>query len=261
MRRYAFPFSVILLFFIMLSFPQEVFNGASEGLLLWFQIVLPTLLPFIIISNVLIQTNSISILSRIFGPAFQKFFHISIDGSFVVLAGFLCGYPMGAKVTSDLILTGRITKSEGTYLLSFCNNTSPMFIISYVIWQNLHDQTLLFPSLVILFASPILCSFVFRNIYKKDLSTKRAGKTSISSCIHFNFEIVDTCIMDGFETITKVGGYIILFSVLLSLLQMFPVKSAFISNICLPMLEITNGIPMLSKNILSQTENMFLYLH
>lgn len=192
MRRYAFPFSVILLFFIMLSFPQEVFNGASEGLLLWFQIVLPTLLPFIIISNVLIQTNSISILSRIFGPAFQKFFHISIDGSFVVLAGFLCGYPMGAKVTSDLILTGRITKSEGTYLLSFCNNTSPMFIISYVIWQNLHDQTLLFPSLVILFASPILCSFVFRNIYKKDLSTKRAGKTSISSCIHFNFEIVDT---------------------------------------------------------------------
>ena len=41
MRRYAFPFSVILLFFIMLSFPQEVFDGASEGLLLWFQIVLP----------------------------------------------------------------------------------------------------------------------------------------------------------------------------------------------------------------------------
>ena len=53
MRRYAFPFSVILLFFIMLSFPQEVFDGASEGLLLWFQIVLPTLLPFIIISNII----------------------------------------------------------------------------------------------------------------------------------------------------------------------------------------------------------------
>ena len=130
MRRYAFPFSVILLFFIMLSFPQEVFDGASEGLLLWFQIVLPTLLPFIIISNILIQTNSISLLSHIFGPAFQKIFRISTDGSFVVLAGFLCGYPMGAKVTSDLILAGRITKSEGSYLLSFCNNTSPMFIIS-----------------------------------------------------------------------------------------------------------------------------------
>lgn len=254
MRRYAFPFSVILLFFIMLSFPQKVFDGASEGLLLWFQIVLPTLLPFIIISNILIQTNSISMLSRIFGPAFQKIFRISTDGSFVVLAGFLCGYPMGAKVTSDLILAGRITKSEGSYLLSFCNNTSPMFIISYVIWQNLYDQTLLFPSLLILFASPILCSFVFRNIYKKNLPAKTAGKTSISSRIHFNFEIVDTCIMDGFETITKVGGYILLFSVLLSLLQMLPVKSALISNICLPILEITNGIPMLSKNILSQTE-------
>ena len=169
MRRYAFPFSVILLFFIMLSFPQEVFDGASEGLLLWFQIVLPTLLPFIIISNILIQTNSISMLSRIFGPAFQKIFRISTDGSFVVLAGFLCGYPMGAKVTSDLILAGRITKSEGSYLLSFCNNTSPMFIISYVIWQNLYDQTLLFPSLLTFVCLTDIVQFCFSKTFIKKI--------------------------------------------------------------------------------------------
>lgn len=254
MRRYTVPFSIIFLFFIMLFFPQEVFHGASEGLLLWFQIVLPTLLPFIMISNILIHTNSISVLSCIFGPVFQRIFHISVDGSFAVLVGFLCGYPMGAKVTSDLVLMGKITKNEGNYLLSFCNNTSPMFIISYVVWQNLSDHTLLLPSLVILVSAPMLCSILFRQIYKKDTLYK--GKESCrSACnIHFHFDMIDTCIMNGFETITKVGGYIILFSVLLSLLQAFPVQPALLRNVFLPMLEITNGIPMLSDSTLTPVQ-------
>ena len=41
----------IFLFILMLLFPQDAFKGASAGLLLWFHTVLPTLLPFIILSN------------------------------------------------------------------------------------------------------------------------------------------------------------------------------------------------------------------
>ena len=259
MRRYAFPFSCDFIIFYYAFFPTGSIRRSKRRTTALVSDC-PPYFTSVYYHLKYPDTNKfyLHVIPHIWS-CFSEIFRISTDGSFVVLAGFLCGYPMGAKVTSDLILAGRITKSEGSYLLSFCNNTSPMFIISYVIWQNLYDQTLLFPSLLILFASPILCSFVFRNIYKKNLPAKTAGKTSISSRIHFNFEIVDTCIMDGFETITKVGGYILLFSVLLSLLQMLPVKSALISNICLPILEITNGIPMLSKNILSQTEKICFY--
>lgn len=260
MRRYTFPFGLIFLFFLMLSFPQAVFHGASEGLLLWFQIVLPTLLPFVVLSNLLIHTNSISVLSRILGPFFQKIFHTSSHGSFAVLAGFLCGYPVGAKVTSELLLAERITKQEGRYLLSFCNNTSPMFIVSYIVWQTLKDSTLLFPTVFILFLSPILCSFFFRNIRKKKSQEKTIPINTQSLSIRFNFELFDICIMDGFETITKIGGYIILFSILVSLFQLLPIQSAFFQNILLPMLEITNGIPMLAKSALSDTQKYVLIL-
>ena len=230
MRRYTFPFGLIFLFFLMLSFPQAVFHGASEGLLLWFQIVLPALLPFVVLSNLLIHTNSISVLSRILGPLFQKIFHTSSHGSFAVLAGFLCGYPVGAKVTSELLLAERITKQEGRYLLSFCDNTSPMFIVSYIVWQTLKDSTLLFPTVFILFLSPILCSFFFRNIRKKKSQEKTIPINTQSLSIRFNFELFDICIMDGFETITKIGGYIILFSILVSLFQLLPIQSRFFSE-------------------------------
>lgn len=250
MRRYSFSFGIIFLFFIMLFFPQEVFSGASDGLLLWFQIVLPTLLPFIILSSLLIQTNSISFISRILGPVLKRIFHISTNGSFAVLAGFLCGYPMGAKVTSDLILSGRITKEEGKYLLSFCNNTSPMFIISYVICQNVKEERLVSPSLFFLFFSPILCSFLFRYFYRSKELHPGQLPMNCSEKLRFDFQTLDFCIMNGFETITKVGGYIILFSVFLSLLNTIQTNNRFIEYLALPMLEITNGIPILANSSL-----------
>ena len=51
-------------------------------------------------------------------------------GSYALLLGLICGYPMGAKLTADLFREGKITKSEAQYLLTFCNNPGPVFISS-----------------------------------------------------------------------------------------------------------------------------------
>lgn len=234
---------ILVFFFLMLIFPHEVFRGASEGLLLWFQIVLPTLLPSMILANLLIHTNSLFYISHVFGPVFHYLFHISESGSFSVLTGFLCGYPMGAKVTADLVSTGHISKSEGNYLLSFCNNTSPMFLISYVVLQNLKKPALMLPSVCIVCSAPVLCSFLFRMYYKPSAKPSFPHKMSLPSKKQFEFQVLDACIMNGFETITKVGGYIMLFSILFALFEHTPFK------FLLPLLEITNGIPLILKNI------------
>lgn len=238
MKQLFYMFTVIVLFALMLCFPMETFTGASNGLLLWFQIILPTLLPFLILSNLLIHTNSVSYISQLLKPFLKKWFRISDSACYAVMVGFLCGYPMGAKVISDLIRTNRITRKEGTYLLSFCNNTSPMFIVSYIVMQTFQEQHLLIPTVAILFLSPILCSFFFRRYYGIRNSSLESTAFEDKS-LHFNFQIFDTCIMNGFETITKVGGYILLFSILFSFGKYFPVKWL------LPFLEISNGIPFI----------------
>ena len=236
MKQILCAIASILFFFAMLCFPKETLSGASDGLLLWFQIVLPTLLPFFIFTNLLIYTNSITYISYVCSPLLQRLFSVSANGSFAILAGFLCGYPVGAKVTADLAKTKRISLSEAKYLLSFCNNTSPAFVISYIVIQNLKDESVLIPTLLILYLSPIICSFFFRKRYhikKESLYVKNSLKKEL----YFSFEIFDHCIMNAFENITKVGGYIILFSILFSLGKLLPLRPF------LPFLEITNGIP------------------
>lgn len=236
MKQITYAIVCIAFFFVMLCFPKETLSGASDGLLLWFQIVLPTLLPFFIFTNLLIHTNSIIYISYLCGPILQRLFCVSQNGSFAVLAGFLCGYPVGAKVTADLVKTNRISLSEGKYLLSFCNNTSPAFIISYIVMQNIKDESLLLPTLIILYLSPILCSFLFRKYYK--ITSSRIESDNLqNTTLQFRFEIFDFSIMNAFENITKVGGYIILFSILFSLGNKLPITHL------LPFLEITNGIP------------------
>ena len=243
MKQFFYAILFLLFFFTILFFPSETLVGATNGLLLWFQIVIPSLLPFFILTNLLIQTNSISLIVKFLAPFLTRVFSVSADGSFAILAGFLCGYPIGAKVTADLVKQKRISVREGNYLLSFCNNTSPAFISNFVVLQKLKDPSLLFASLCILFLSPILCSVLFR-LYYKGFSNHIQTQTK---SIQFHFQMLDDCIMNAFESITKIGGYIILFSILFILGKNTPF------HILLPSLEITNGITYLTNSSLRFT--------
>lgn len=236
MKQHFYMFVIIIFFVMMLCFPSETFIGAQKGLLLWFQTLLPTLLPFIVLSNLLVHTNSMNYLTKVLSPVLKRMFRISKNGCYAVFVGFLCGYPMGAKVIDDLIISNRISHKEGAYLLSFCNNTSPMFIISFIVMQNLKRSDLLLGTLLILILSPVLCSFLFRKFYKIEYPCRTTQNTEEESIL-FNFRIIDDCIMNGFETITKIGGYVILFSIILKL------ASHVSASFFLSVLEISNGIP------------------
>jgi len=240
------PMSAVFLVFFafMLIKPSLTVFGAQKGLLLWYQTLLPTLLPYMIFSNLIIRSNAIHFLTKLVSPTFCKVFRISENGCFAALVGFLCGYPMGAKTIADLILQNKITKSEGAYLLSFCNNASPSFIINYLILQNFKCEKLLLSTLLLLFGTPIFLSFVFRRFYPKD---DIQINSKIQDKIKFEFISFDQSIMNAFENITKVGGYVILFSILASILS--ESRIAFSFRFIIPLLEITNAIPYVMNHL------------
>ena len=115
MDCYFFIVVTIALFSLMLFFPQTAICGASLGLMLWFQTVLPVLLPFLILTALLLKSNGFFLISRLVRPILRPLFGISDYGSFALLVGFLCGYPMGSKVTADLKKEGKITVNEASY--------------------------------------------------------------------------------------------------------------------------------------------------
>lgn len=240
MKRNFTSIGIILFFFLMLLFPKVVFTGASSGLLLWYQIVLPTLFPFLFVSNLLLNTGSIQILSDAFGKMVSMVFKVSPNAAFVIVVGFLCGYPMGAKMAADMAECGYLSKEEGEYLLSFCNNSSPGFILNFVIFKSLKKQELLWPTIFILMLSPMIVSLFTR----KNLRKNHQQKQIVIPKKTWNFKEFDHSIMDSFLILIKVGGYIMLFSVMMVLARHFFAQKTVI--LCLiATLEVTNGVQMI----------------
>ena len=168
----------IFLFALMLLFPADTLSGASAGLLLWFQTVLPTLLPAMILADYLIRVGADRYISRLAARPFGLLFGVSPQGAYAVLVGFLCGYPMGAKTSASLLSEERIDRREASYLLSFCNQPSPMFLIGFLCLSLLQTPeggaALVLPMLAGVYGSAFFISACYRALRRMDRRMQRA---------------------------------------------------------------------------------------
>ncbi len=224
-------------------FPKEVLIGAKSGLNLWFHIIFPTLLPFFILTGLCIELQLPALFPTFLYPVF---------------IGLLSGFPVGAKSCSDLRQNGQLSRVQAQFFLSFCNNASPMFVLNYVLLQTLQLHSHLLPFLFFFYASILFSGLCFGIWHRQALfsfsynkSKPDSSPTSATSDISF-FQALDRSILNGFILITKIGGYIILFSIFATLLSsLLPVPS-IIKGCLISLIEITTGIRYLSKLELSR---------
>lgn len=241
-KNFLFVCIMLLLLYMFLE-PQKALLASQRGLTLWFQTLLPTLLPFIILSNLVIRTGTAEKILTPFRAFFRKFLGLSPAGTYGFLLGLLCGYPMGAKLTGDLYREKRISFGEACYLLTFSNNPSPVFLSTYVLLQCLHMPQYTLASFFILYTADYLTGLVFRARYSPagcpDFGAKRKEIPPLPSI----GKLLDTSIMNGFETVTRLGGFIILFSVLSAALEQYLPQALGNATPCLlGLLEISTGL-------------------
>lgn len=233
----------------MLLFPKKVLADSLAGLDLWFHTVLPSLLPFMILSNVLIGANVVSQLMRPFSGFFRHVLGLSPEGGYAWLLGLFCGFPMGARLTGDMYRQHRISREEAGYLLTFANQSSPMFLSTYVVLHGLGDSTLTLPVFVIFYASAFLTSLVFRIRNRRFGLPPSKPKKEVPEQTSYG-NLLDTSIMNGFEIITRLGGYIILFSILAGIVLQLPAPLRTAAPFLSGLTEITTGIHTISGTTL-----------
>lgn len=250
MKRFFSFFLLFAFLCYLLFFPAMALESAKNGLLLWYQNLVPVLFPFMILSNLMIRTDAVSFLLKWIHPLFHLIWGTSIYGSYAILAGFLFGYPMGAKVLFDLQTQEALSETEAEYLIGFVNNLSPAFLITYLIHQNLKAPLLLIPTLLILYGAPLLSSLVFAPRYRSHLEDLSKQKNKASKA-PLNTELIDACIFDGIRTITRLGAYIMLFSMLTCSLSLLPLKNPLLCCILKGSIEITSGIVSICQAPLS----------
>lgn len=107
--------------------------GASEGLRLCIQVLIPSLFPFIFLSILL--TGSLAGRSiRVLAPL-GRLCGIPKGGEVLFLTGILGGYPTGAQAVTQAWETGCISKKQAGRMLGFCNNAGPSFLFGILAAQ------------------------------------------------------------------------------------------------------------------------------
>lgn len=260
---YILPFSSIVFILALLLAPTTSITAAKTGLLLWFNTVLPSLLPFIIGSNLLLKSGSVYLFEKVFSPIMMPLFKVPGCCAFPWLMGLISGYPLGAKAATELRQSNQITDVQLQRLLSFCNNSGPFFIIGAVGVGMLTDSTIGYYLLAIHIISSIIVGIIFR-FYGDDTDHQTITYKKTFQPGGSIGEVLGDSISDSMEVIVQVGGYIILFSVIGTLLKQtsvfiiltntlhmilkpFGITIGLASSWILGIIEMSNGVSLIAR--------------
>ncbi len=249
---------ILLLMAYTLIQPEVSINGATAGLLLWFNKVLPSLLPFIILSQLLFKLGLIFRLEQYIGKFSNSVFGVSGSSLVTFILGSIGGSPTGAKLTNQLLSQPNISTLEAQKTLCFSNNTGPLFIIGTVGTLMLQDVRLGYFLVIvhILSALTILTLSRFYSTYTPVVVSKKQYSESPPFVTAFTDSV-----QGGMETIVNVGGFIIFFSMLLSIIKnlgifnlaiaglssIFGIDTIILESLILGSLEFSNGSAYISQ--------------
>lgn len=229
LKRNILPITFLIFTLLLVVFSKTNLSSAKDGLLLWATAVVPSLLPFFIATELLSYTNIINFIGKVLNKFMRPIFNVPGEGAFAFIIGMISGYPVGAKIVTKLRQDGICTKSEGERMLSFTNNSGPLFIIGTVGVTLFGNSTigflLLITHILACITVGILLGIIDRFNKKsgETINTKKVNNTVKNKTISCSFsnlgEILGKSINNAISTVIMIGGFIVLFSVILSILQ------------------------------------------
>ena len=220
---------LLLLLFVFSALSVPVCEGVISGLYLFGIKVFPGLFISFILTGMLVRileykgTRSTVIL---------------------VLAGVMTGFPNGAYICSWYKKNNPESRFADR-LAGLINIPSPAFLISYVYINILERKISLVIFLLVTYIPVILCSIILllKNNYKQ------RDEKNLSQNLNYRklFKIFEESVNASIETTLKLGVYIIIFSVMISILQYIPIKG-FINKLLAGSLEISNGLCIIKQS-------------
>lgn len=224
------------------------FYYASCGLKLWFEKMIPALLPFMILSGVMIRCRLTEKMVSFVYPLLGRLFRIRKNPVYCIFIGFLCGFPMGAKVTADLLSEGELSREEAQFTLAFCNNIGPVYFCGFVL--PLLHRKLVLPYLIGMYGIPFGYGLLLRyTVYRKTLPSpvrEKERKASKPYKIGTILGALDISIVNSVKSILNLGGYMILFNLFNIIPHVILGRPA---KLLAPILEITGGLQLIGDTL------------
>ncbi len=237
----------LLLLIMVLSQPSSTFQYAYSGLYQWAVKMVPTLFPFMMISSIMLYSGIDIELGRIISRLLSRAYRYSEYGLYAIFIGFLCGFPMGAKVVSELYENGKISRDEAESLLGFCNNIGPAYFLGIILPMlgecGFHNKL---PFIFGMYGIPALYGVILSRIYYKRKNTANEQNNFVQSKPQSQPQpslpsLLKRACLENTQSLILLGGYITFtnaFRVSLDFLPLSDNAKAIVSSL----IEIIGGV-------------------
>lgn len=266
----------------IIFYPETSFEAAKKGIQTWWSIVFPSLLPFLIISELLINLGFVSFLGVLLEPVMRPLFNLPGAGGFVLAMSYISGFPLCAILTARLRQSNLCTREEGERLMSFTSNASPLFLLGAVSVGMFKNPSLGPAIAFIHYFSNFLCGILLKILYSKTeirSFSKPVQKNHIFILKKALYAILETsrlkeqtfgtllceAVRNTVLTLLTICGFITLFSVIINILhaigfvdslikilnplaEYFQIHYSLLTGLITGFFEITMGINEISKS-------------
>lgn len=232
---------LILLFFLFIFFnlfiiANDITISIKNACNIWFGSLIPSMLPFYIISDLLVNYGFIDIISYLFKTPIKILFGLNGNASFVIFFSMLTGFPSSAKYIKDLLEKNLISFEEANKLIRFTHFSNPLFIVNVIGSLIIKDKVLGIYILISHYLSNFIIGFLYRNQFVPE--TKEVNFLNSKSLS----EVLTTSFLNGFNSLLIVLGSLITFQILTKILYHYFVFNSYITLILESLLEITQGL-------------------
>ena len=232
----------ILILILVLSNKTLVHNSIDYSLKLWIKNIIPTLLPFIIISDILINYNITKYIPKHIKIFFCKLFNITDEMLTIFLLSTISGFPSNARITKTMYEKKKISIDEANHILIFSHFSNPLFILStipifFFKYNNIS---------IILLISHYLSNIILGIIIRNKIFINNNYKIYKEENLKFS-KIFINAIQKSINTLITIGGIVTTFLVLATLITYFLNLNSFNSMLIKGIMEMTIGIDSIVK--------------
>jgi sporulation integral membrane protein YlbJ len=230
---YLISFLIVTIAILLILYPQKGLEAAVRGVSIWWDILFPALFPFFVISEMLLGFGIVHFLGTLLDPMMRPVFRIPGIGGFVMAMGFASGYPVGARLTSQLWEQKLVNREEGERLVAFTTSSDPVFLIGAVSVGFFQDASLALILAIAHYGGAVIIGLLMRFHGSRSLAATKQPYPSKGSLWKAAFNSMHTArILDGrpvgillsqavqnsLGLIFVVGGLVVFFSVVLEVL-------------------------------------------
>lgn len=249
LRTVLMSTGALMLVIAVVVSPKDAFDASIQGLDIWWKIIFPAMLPFLMLSQMLTAFGFTHALGVLLGPLMQRWFRLPGKAGLAIAVGMCGGFPAGADTASRLVQDQQITAKQAGIVAAASHFANPLMIILVIGAAFLHQPVAGYFLLIVHWVSGWMATMIGVRLLPKE---SKGGKQSTANHPSskrqslwsqmmlaareaqerdgrgFGKLLGDT-VSQAVQTLMMTGGYMIVFAVFVRLLTLYITPGASVA--------------------------------